>query len=179
MAEGQFSPPNGNFPQQVPEKWTLDNGTIQENLQSLSNDELNALGWTGPITFPAEYVYYSNNVEWNKETRSFDITPLPEDQEDEVKRRIDYKSFWDRFTSSAAYTKIKALATTDLEANLNLTELISHITDGKVYKQILKLETQSLFDYFTTNVTLTADEISDVRTIFTETGFAALFTFAE
>ena len=73
MSNGQFSPPNGNYPQEVSEKWVLEDGTIQENLKELTDEQLNALGWSGPITFPAEYVYYSNNVEWNKETKSFDI----------------------------------------------------------------------------------------------------------
>jgi hypothetical protein len=179
MSNGQFSPPNGNYPQEVSEKWVLEDGTIQENLKELTDEQLNALGWSGPITFPAEYVYYSNNVEWNKETKSFDIIPLREDQEDEVKRRIDYRSFWDKFASSAAYTKIKNYSTSNLEANLTLTELIAHISDGKLYKQILKSEVQAKLDYFTNNITFTTDELSEVNTIFIETGFAVLFTFGE
>ena len=179
MLNGQFSPPNGAYPQEVPEKWVLDDGSIQENLQELTDDQLNALGWTGPIDFPEPHVYYSNNVEWNKETKSFDIIPLGEDQEDEIKSRIDYKSLWDEFTSSAAYTRIKNYSFTSLEANVILTELISHITDGKLYKQVVKSEIQAKLDYFTNNLVFTADELSEVNAIFIKTGFAALFTFGD
>lgn len=46
-----YSPPNKGYPQELPNRWRFDDGSVVENLQSLSNAQLSSLGWVGPITF--------------------------------------------------------------------------------------------------------------------------------
>lgn len=50
-----YSPPNKGFPQELPNRWRFDDGSVVENLQSLSNAQLTSLGWVGPITFPRPF----------------------------------------------------------------------------------------------------------------------------
>lgn len=47
-----YSPPTGGYPQEVPDYWRFADGTIRRDLQSLSSQALNNLGWTGPISIP-------------------------------------------------------------------------------------------------------------------------------
>ena len=52
-ARGMFSPPNGNHPQAIPDLWRSAPGEeVRTDLPSLSDEELNALGWKGPIQMP-------------------------------------------------------------------------------------------------------------------------------
>lgn len=46
-----YSPPNKGYPQELPERWRFDDGSIRTDLRSLSNAELAALNWIGPIQF--------------------------------------------------------------------------------------------------------------------------------
>lgn len=50
--ERLFSPPTGGYPQEVPDYWRFADGTIRKDLQTLSAESLNNLGWTGPISLP-------------------------------------------------------------------------------------------------------------------------------
>jgi len=50
-----YSPPNKGYPQELPNRWRFDDGSVVENLQSLSRSQLLALGWVGPITFPKPF----------------------------------------------------------------------------------------------------------------------------
>ena len=45
-----YSPPSGDYPQELPDRWRFGDGTVRTDLRILSNLELAALGWTGPIT---------------------------------------------------------------------------------------------------------------------------------
>lgn len=47
-----YSPPTGGYPQEVPDYWRFADGKIRRDLQSLSSQALNNLGWTGPISIP-------------------------------------------------------------------------------------------------------------------------------
>lgn len=46
-----YSPPNKGYPQELPNRWRFDDGSVVENLHSLTSTELTSLGWVGPITF--------------------------------------------------------------------------------------------------------------------------------
>jgi hypothetical protein len=52
-ARGMFSPPNGNDPQTIPDLWRPSPGEeIRTDLPDLTDAELNALDWKGPIAMP-------------------------------------------------------------------------------------------------------------------------------
>lgn len=50
-----YSPPTGGHPQELPDRWRFDDGTVRNDLKSLSNTELLSLGWIGPITIPQAF----------------------------------------------------------------------------------------------------------------------------
>lgn len=43
-----YRPPHGGWPQEIPNYYRFPNGTVRTDLRSLSHEELNSLGWTGP-----------------------------------------------------------------------------------------------------------------------------------
>lgn len=51
-----YSPPNGGHPQELPNRWRFDDGTVRTDLKLLSNSELSQLGWTGPIVTPTPLI---------------------------------------------------------------------------------------------------------------------------
>jgi hypothetical protein len=80
-ARGMFSPPNGNHPQTIPDFWRENPGDeIRTDLPELTDEELNSLGWKGPIQMPPTpgTSAHTHSYEWNKETREFDVTELDE-----------------------------------------------------------------------------------------------------
>ena len=91
--KGQYSP-NGAHPQELPDYWRFSDGTLRTDLPELTDEELNALGWVGPIQMPPTpgTSYFTHSYEWNSETRSFDATELDEFGK---KRRVNYQGFWD------------------------------------------------------------------------------------
>ena len=50
-----YSPPTGNHPQELPDRWRFADGTVRTDLKSLTNAELLLLDWTGPITQPQPF----------------------------------------------------------------------------------------------------------------------------
>ena len=50
-----YSPPNGDHPQELPDRWRFADGTVRTDLKSLTNAELLLLYWTGPITQPQPF----------------------------------------------------------------------------------------------------------------------------
>jgi hypothetical protein len=50
-----YSPPTGNHPQELPDRWKFADGSVRTDLKSLTNTELLLLDWTGPITQPQPF----------------------------------------------------------------------------------------------------------------------------
>lgn len=92
-----YSPPNGNFPQELPDYWRFDDGTIRTDLPSLSKKELNTLGWEGPFTLPIaknsedetqtswDYDPETHKYIWNSQQRKFQI----------IEKHLDESEFLD------------------------------------------------------------------------------------
>jgi hypothetical protein len=47
-----YSPPNNGIPQEIPDRWRFDDGSVYTNLASLSDYELALLDWVGPYEYP-------------------------------------------------------------------------------------------------------------------------------
>ena len=56
------SPPNGAHPQEIPNRWRFENGIVRTDLQSLSNAELQSLGWIGPIIHPQPFTENDESI---------------------------------------------------------------------------------------------------------------------
>ena len=174
-ARGRYSPPNGNDPQTIPDLWRPAPGEeIRTDLPDLTDAELNALGWKGPIQMPpfAGTSYFTHDYQWNNETREYDVTEVTEY---EKQRRIQYQNFWDRLIITGAYTKIKTAASQSLLANTLATEFIALMSDAKNgHANIIKI--QEVLLEIVKNITFTAEELAEIQTAFTQSGMFAIYT---
>ena len=172
-ARGRYSPPNGNDPQTIPDLWRPAPGEeIRTDLPDLTNEELNALGWKGPIAMPTNIDYFTHSYKWNNETREYDATEL---SEYEKQRRIQYQRFWDDLITTSAYTKIKTAAGQSLLANTLATEFIALMSDAKRGQaNIIKI--QEVLTDIISGIAFNAEELAEIQTAFTQSGMSAIYT---
>lgn len=176
-ARGLFSPPNGNNPQALPDLWRESPGEpVRTDLPYLSDEELNALGWKGPIQTPPDSnpgtSYFTHSYEWNKETREYDATEL---DEFEKRNRVQYQKFWDLLLDTNAYAKIKSVASQSLAANTLATEFIALISDAKRGEAKIEKIQQALSE-IVLNISFTTEELAEIQETFTESGMFAIYT---
>jgi len=174
-ARGRYSPPNGNDPQTIPDLWRPAPGEeVRTDLPDLTDAELNALDWKGPIQMPpfAGTSYFTHDHQWNKETREYDATEVTEY---EKQRRVQYQQFWDKLLNTNAYTKIKTAASQSLLANTLATEFIALMSDAKRGQaNIIKI--QEVLTEIVSGITFTTEELAEIQTAFTQSGMSAIYT---
>lgn len=172
-ARGRYSPPNGNDPQTIPDLWRPAPGEeIRTDLPDLTNEELNAIGWKGPIAMPTNIDYFTHDHQWNKETREYDATEAPEY---EKQRRVQYQQFWDKLLDTDAYTTIKTASTQSLQANTLATEFIALMSDAKRGQaNIVKI--QEVLTDIISGIAFTAEELAEIQTAFTQSGMFVIYT---
>lgn len=51
----RYSSPNGGYPQELPDRWRFDDGTVRTDLKLLTDKQLLQLGWIGPIIQPQPF----------------------------------------------------------------------------------------------------------------------------
>jgi len=173
-ARGRYSPPNGNDPQTIPDLWRPAPGEeIRTDLPDLTDAELNALGWKGPIQMPFSGTsYFTHDHQWNTETREYDATEITEY---EKQRRVQYQQFWDKLLNTNAYIKIKTAASQSLLANTLATELIELMSDAKRGQaNIIKI--QEVLTDIISGITFNEEELAEIQTAFTQSGMFAIYT---
>lgn len=172
---GMFSPPNGNHPQNIPDSWRENpEDEIRTDLPELSDAELNALGWKGPIQMPPleGTSYYTHNYEWNRETREYESIEV---NEFEKKERVNYQKFWDDLINTSAYTTIKATASQSLGINTVATEFIALLGDAKNGNANVE-KIQEVILIITQNIPFSQEELKEIQVAFTESGMFAVYT---
>jgi hypothetical protein len=174
MDRGQYSPPTKNHPQQLPDYWKFEDGTIRTDLPELSDDELAELGWHGPIQMPPfeGTSYFTHSYEWNSETLSFDAVDL---QEEEKRKMVRYQKFWDDLINTTAYKKIKTISSQSLLANTIATEFIALLTDAKNnHANVEKI--QEVLLEIVENIPFSQEELGEIEKIFIDSGMYAVYT---
>ena len=174
-ARGRYSPPNGNDPQTIPDLWRPAPGEeIRTDLPDLTDAELNALDWKGPIQMPpfAGTSYFTHDHQWNKETREYDATEVTEY---EKQRRVQYQQFWDKLLNTGAYTTIKTASTQSLQANTLATEFIALMSDAKGGKANIE-KIQQILTEIVSGISFTPGELGEIQTAFTQSGMFAVYT---
>jgi len=169
-----YSPPSRNHPQKLPDFWKFEDGTVHTDLQTLSDDELHALGWHGPIEMPSTEIYFTHRIEWNSDTLSFDCTELEDYEKDEG---VNYKRFWKDLLEGTAYQKIKNSAKVSLEANVAATEFIALLSDAKSGDANVEKIQGSLLEILSA-ISFTAEELAEIQQAFTESGMFAVYTLS-
>lgn len=175
MERGMYSP-NGAHPQELPDYWKFEDGTIRTDLRELTDEDLDALGWYGPIEMPPTpgTSHYTHSYEWNRQTLSFDAVEL---DLYEKERRVNYKKFWNDLIESSAYQSIRSMAAQSLEVNVYCTEFIALISDAKSGLANKNKIQESILNVFS-NVSLTTEEIVEVQQIFIESGMSAVYSLS-
>jgi hypothetical protein len=174
-ARGMFSPPNGNDPQGLPDYWRSAPGEpVRTDLPELTDAELNALGWKGPIQMPPlpGTSYFTHSYQWNTETREYDATELDEYQK---RRQVNYQQFWDLLLDTGAYTTIKTASTQSLQANTLATEFIALMSDAK-RDQANIVKIQEVLTEIVSGIAFTVEELGEIQEAFTQSGMFAIYT---
>ena len=173
-ARGRYSPPNGNDPQTIPDLWRPSPGEeVRTDLPDLTDAELNALDWKGPIQMPpfAGTSYFTHDHQWNKETREYDATEVTEY---EKQRRVQYQQFWDKLLNTGAYTTIKTASTQSLQANTLATEFIALMSDAKGGKANVE-KIQQILTEIVSGIPFTPEELAEIQEAFTQSGMFAAY----
>lgn len=173
MSRGLYSP-NGAHPQELPDYWRFEDGTVRTDLPDLSDEQLRDLGWFGPIDMPPTVgtSYYTHDYEWNSETLSYDATEV---DEFEKERRVDYQRFWNLLLDTSVYTKIKSTASQSLSANTLVTEFIALLTDAKM-NSANKGKIQQILLEIITNISFSSEELQELQEIFLKSGMSSIYT---
>lgn len=171
-ARGMYSPPNGNHPQIIPDYWRPSRDEEpRTDLPELSDAELNALGWKGPIA-DVPFDFYTQDKNWNTETREWEVTELDQFNKE---KRVNYRLFWDTLIDTNAYAKIKSLAKQSLEVNTIATEFIALLSDAKSGNgNVTKI--QEVLTEIVTAIPFTQEELAEIQTAFTEGGLYSIYT---
>ena len=171
-ARGMYSPPNGNDPQLIPDYWRPAPGEeVRTDLPDLTDAELNALGWKGPIA-DVSFDFYTQDKVWNKETREYDILEL---DQNEKEKRVAYQRFWDLLLDTGAYTKIKESASQSLLANTLATEFIALMSDAKRGQANIE-KIQQILTQIISGIPFTTEELGEIQEAFTQSGMFAAYT---
>ena len=177
-ARGMWSPPNGAAPQTIPAQWRANpSEEYSTDLPDKTDDELVALGWK-KVEMPSYdtkgAAFFKNNYEWNSVTREYDETAITEEQKFAA---TNYDTFWLLLIDSDVYSTLKTAASSALAANTLLTEFITLINDAKrgfVYKTHIQASITAIL----AGITLTADELAELQTIFDKTGMNVNYTLS-
>jgi hypothetical protein len=192
-AKGMYSPPNGNEPQILPDFWKEDlpDGTsvTRTDLPYLTNEELNSLGWKGPIKMPPGSnpgtSFFTHSYQWNSETREYDAIEL---SNTEKQNMVNYQVFWNLLmgttitdlnnsvitTTGVAYNKIKNLSKESLTINVLATELISLLNDAKNGQANITRIQENLLELFQ-EISFTQEEIEEIEIAFTISGMYSIY----
>ena len=124
----------GKNPERLPHRIRLDNGETRTSLNELSKEELNALGFFGPIDSPSlTFDENTQKLQWNE--TEYIIVDLTEEESHEIKVKqianTDYVAFWDELIKTKFYKKIRFLSTNSLQINTICTEIASLFNDAK------------------------------------------------
>ena len=172
---GMYSPPDGGAPQILPDYWR--NSPEEEprtDLPNLTDEELNALGWKGPIQMPPleNTSSYTHEYEWNEEIREYTAIEL---DEFEKLRRIDYGQFWELLLYTNAYSLIKLEAENSLKINTLTTEFIALISDAKNGRANVEKIQESLTEIIA-NIPFTQENLQEIQGILTVSGM--IYTYS-
>lgn len=171
-ARGMYSPPNGNSPQMIPDYWRPSpDEEVRTDLPELSDAELNALGWKGPIA-DVPFDFYTQDKNWNTETREWEVVEIDQFNK---KKRVNYQKFWDDLIVTSAYATIKSEASQSLIANTLATEFIALLNDAK-NKNANVVKIQEVLFEIIENITFTMDELDEIQSAFTDAGMYSIYT---
>lgn len=162
----------GQEPSKLPFRVTLDDGQTRTSLDELTPEELNELGFSGPIvvpTFDAETQELSWDgteyivVDYSQEELDT-ISQMKLAQERNINsQNLNYVLFWDELIKTNLYKKIRARSLESLPVNTICTELISIFGDAKSGNPNQE-QIQKYISIIFLTFDLTSEEIEELNT---------------
>jgi hypothetical protein len=154
-----YSTPAFGYPQELPDRWRFQDGTVRTDLQSLSDTQLNQLNWLGPISNPIarqldengndvlesyDYDPETHKAVWYRAERRFvilerSVNEIPYDSGDFITAN-DVPSDWETF-------KRTALISPALNAYVSSAMLVIPLAAIALPATLLKIETDSFRDF--------------------------------
>jgi hypothetical protein len=120
---------NNEWPQELPFRVTLADGSTRTDPSTFTAQELTAWGYNGPLT-PPEYDAYTQVLEWT--SGAFSVRPMTgEEIAARIRANANYIAFWDALIASTVYASIRAQSMASLPMNTLATEFIALIGDAK------------------------------------------------
>lgn len=177
----------GKKPTKLPFRIRLDNGSTRTSLSELNVEELESLGFVGPITKP-EFNEDTQRIEWTGSL--YEIIELTEEEiaqkiadkeaEEYLQKleNIDYNRFWELLITSGIYKKLRASASQSLTANTLCTELIALFGDAKAGKANIRL-IQKYMNILFLNFEFTLEEIEELQGFMNDTNLNVIYTLPD
>ena len=159
---------NGRFPEELSHNWKSPGGDWL-NLREMTDEDLAELGWF-PVVSP-EYNQNTHRLEWNENTKSYDIVELPEPTPEPA----DYIKFWDLLLASTVYAELKAQAKTSVEINTLLTEFLVLLSDAK-FGNVKQEAIQNSINEILTTVVFELEELAELQSIFAQSNLDQYYT---
>lgn len=175
---------NGRYPQELPNSWKYEDGTLVTGLRDLTTEELESLGWYGPVLIPSaenpvipNTSIFTHNYTWDSSTKKFIAV---EKNFNEKESSIKYTFFWREFMKLSSYEKIRNEAKVSLDVNVNFTELVSLISyaqlndivpDDSNYNKI-----QECINEIYSKISFTEQEIQEFLEVWNRNGMFAAYT---
>lgn len=172
------------YPEEISGSYTTVYGEVFNNLEELTDAELEELGFVlvelpeglykiknQEGKYPPEE-YWTHSYTWYRPTMEFIVGEKSLEQKIS---QIDYNRFWNDFSETSAYDRIRNESMTSLPVNTIATELIALFVDAK--NKIIKVNRiQSSLNFIFANIQFTQEELLEIQEIFIGTGMHYQYT---
>jgi hypothetical protein len=177
----------GQEPATLPFRVHLDDGSTRTSLNELSAEDLQDIGFIGPITKP-EFDEDTQKIEWTGSV--YEIIALTEEEiaqkvaekESEERKQklknIDYNRFWDLLIASGAYKKLRIASAQSLASNTLCTEIIGLFGDAKAGKPNIEMIQQYMNILFL-NFEFESEEVEELQGFMDDTNLSAQYTLPD
>jgi hypothetical protein len=177
----------GQEPISLPFRVRLDDGSTRTSLNELSPEELEVLGFVGPIVKP-EFDKDTQKIEWVD--GEYQVIQLTEEEiaqrvaEKEAEERrqklenVDYNRFWELLITSGVYKKLRTAASQSLVANTLCTELIALFGDAKAGNPNTGIIQQYMNILFF-NFEFTPEEVEELQGFMSDTNLDVVYTLPD
>ncbi len=177
----------GQEPTTLPFRIRLDEGSTITSLNELSSEELESLGFVGPIIKP-EIDENIQKIVWvGDKYQVIELTEeeisqkdIEKEERDRIQKlqNIDYNHFWELLSKSSIYKKLRAGALQSLAENTIFTEMIALFGDAKMGNPNVEM-IQKYINILFLNFQLTKEEIKKLQDFMNETNLEVLYTLPD
>jgi len=159
-------------PKELPKRIRLDSGETTTSLNELSKEELEDLGFVGPILKP-EFDSSTQTIKWNGS--EYVVLDLSKEEIDAIKQnQIPYDSFSSRFLESSLILRLKEESKVSLELKEIYYDLIISLKELETLRGFKQVQKSINLIHFLLNPSDV--ELKEIDTILLESGVLEFIT---